>query len=230
MKHTGNSDCGRRFQEKKFLLGVNYWPRKSGVKMWRDFDEKEIDAEFAQIRELGMDTVRVFPLWDDFQPIYELPNAQIIDSGSLLGCREGRRILGDYVLTRKDFDARRDFPDEIGRYNFAADIHPSHPGRTAIEEHKKHFHESCMKRGESYGIPYRILLPRNVKNLLTCGRCVSCDRDVFASIRVIPGCYITGQAAGIASAIALENGNDDPRKIHIPDLRSKLMHLGVYMH
>ena len=148
----------------------------------------------------------------------------------LLGCREGRRILGDYVLTRKDFDARRDFPDEIGRYNFAADIHPSHPGRTAIEEHKKHFHESCMKRGESYGIPYRILLPRNVKNLLTCGRCVSCDRDVFASIRVIPGCYITGQAAGIASAIALENGNDDPRKIHIPDLRSKLMHLGVYMH
>ena len=157
-------------------------------------------------------------------------NAQIIDSGSLLGCREGRRILGDYVLTRKDFDARRDFPDEIGRYNFAADIHPSHQGRTAIEEHKKHFHESCMKRGESYGIPYRILLPRNVKNLLTCGRCVSCDRDVFASIRVIPGCYITGQAAGIASAIALENGNDDPRKIHIPDLRSKLMHLGVYMH
>ena len=87
-----------------------------------------------------------------------------------------------------------------------------------------------MKRGESYGIPYRILLPRNVKNLLTCGRCVSCDRDVFASIRVIPGCYITGQAAGIASAIVLENGNDDPRKIHIPDLRSKLMHLGVYMH
>ena len=64
------------FCNKTFLLGVNYWPRKSGVKMWRDFDEKEIDAEFAQIRELGMDTVRVFPLWDDFQPIYELPNAQ----------------------------------------------------------------------------------------------------------------------------------------------------------
>ena len=64
------------FKSSSFLLGVNYWPRKSGVKMWRDFDEKEIDAEFAQIRELGMDTVRVFPLWDDFQPIYELPNAQ----------------------------------------------------------------------------------------------------------------------------------------------------------
>ena len=33
------------FCNKTFLLGVNYWPRKSGVKMWRDFDEKEIDAE-----------------------------------------------------------------------------------------------------------------------------------------------------------------------------------------
>ena len=64
------------YKKHGFLLGVNYWPRKSGVKMWRDFNEKEIDAEFAQIRELGMDTVRVFPLWDDFQPIYELPGAQ----------------------------------------------------------------------------------------------------------------------------------------------------------
>ncbi len=57
-----------------FMLGVNYWPRRSGVQMWRRFDAAEIDVEFAQIRELGMDTVRVFPLWDDFQPIYELPS------------------------------------------------------------------------------------------------------------------------------------------------------------
>ena len=33
------------YKKHGFLLGVNYWPRKSGVKMWRDFDEKEIDAE-----------------------------------------------------------------------------------------------------------------------------------------------------------------------------------------
>ncbi len=60
-------------QTKSFLLGVNYWPRRNGVQMWRKFDAAEIDREFAQIRELGMDTVRIFPLWDDFQPIYELP-------------------------------------------------------------------------------------------------------------------------------------------------------------
>ena len=46
------SSARTQFRSSGFLLGVNYWPRKSGVKMWRDFDEKEIDAEFAQIREL----------------------------------------------------------------------------------------------------------------------------------------------------------------------------------
>ena len=61
------------FAKYGFLLGVNYWPRKSGVRMWKEFDAAEIDAEFAQMKELGMNTVRVFPLWDDFQPIYELP-------------------------------------------------------------------------------------------------------------------------------------------------------------
>ncbi len=157
-------------------------------------------------------------------------NARIIDSGSLLGCREGRRILGDYKLTRADFDARRDFPDEIGRCNFPADIHPPRPGRAEIEAHKKQFRESSMKRGESYGIPYRILLPRGVDNLLTCGRCVSCDREVFASIRVIPGCYITGQAAGIAASLAMKTGNGDPRGIHVSALHSILRELGVYTH
>jgi len=55
-----------------FLLGVNYWPRCSGVHMWQEFDLQKIDAEFRQIRDMGMDTVRVFPLWKDFQPIYEV--------------------------------------------------------------------------------------------------------------------------------------------------------------
>ncbi|MGN0870639.1 MAG: hypothetical protein ACI4UV_05555 [Victivallales bacterium] len=39
------SSARTQFRSSGFLLGVNYWPRKSGVKMWRDFDEKEIDAE-----------------------------------------------------------------------------------------------------------------------------------------------------------------------------------------
>ena len=131
-------------------------------------------------------------------------NAVIADSGSMLGIRESRRIIGEYVLNREDYKARRNFPDEIGRYNFPADIHPPNPTPEALKEHKMHFRAEAYHSGESYGIPYRILVPKKRINLLTCGRCVSCDRYVFASLRVIPGCFITGQAAGYAAALCVE--------------------------
>jgi endo-1,4-beta-mannosidase len=51
-----------------FILGVNYWPRKKAMYWWSDFDAGEVQDEFALIRELGLSLVRIFLLWDDFQP------------------------------------------------------------------------------------------------------------------------------------------------------------------
>lgn len=51
-----------------FTLGVNYWPRRKAMYWWSDFDATEIDEEFAVIAELGLSVVRIFLLWDDFQP------------------------------------------------------------------------------------------------------------------------------------------------------------------
>ena len=153
--------------------------------------------------------------------------AEIVESGSMLGVRESRRILGDYILDFEDFMARRTFPDEIGRYNFAADIHPSDYGWAAVAAHKKQHRETRMGPGESYGIPYRILLPRGLDNVLACGRCVSADRRVYSSLRAIPGCYITGQAAGMAAALCLENGRD-PRALDTETLRERLKEKGAY--
>lgn len=156
-------------------------------------------------------------------------DAEIVTSGSLLGVRESRRITGDYVLNRDDYLARRDFADEIGRYNFPADIHPPRPGRAELEEHKRIFHNEGYRSGESYGIPYRILLPQTLNNVLTCGRCVSTDRYVHASLRVIPGCWITGQAAGLAAAMAVKN-HIAPRAVDVKVLQHQLRKLGVYFH
>ena len=156
-------------------------------------------------------------------------NAEIVGSGSVLGVRESRRILGDYVLGSDDYVARRDFPDEIGRYNFPADIHPARPGKEEVIAHKRLFRSFRCGKGESYGIPYRILLPRGVKNLLTCGRCVSCDRNVMASIRVIPGCFITGQGAGMAAALAGAAGKL-PREVNASELRAELREIGAFFH
>jgi len=148
-------------------------------------------------------------------------DAEIVGSGSVLGVRESRRIMGDYQLSREDYRARRHFDDEIGEYNFPADLHPPRPGREEILEHKRIFRKERYAPGETYGIPYRILLPKGLDNVLTCGRCVSADRYVHASIRVIPACYITGQAAGIAAALAADRGAV-PRELPVGDIRSRI--------
>lgn len=51
-----------------FLLGINYWPRRSAMYMWERFDPGEIREDFARIRSLGLSIVRFFIMWDDFQP------------------------------------------------------------------------------------------------------------------------------------------------------------------
>ncbi len=51
-----------------FRLGVNYWPARSAMEMWRRFDLGEIRHDFAHIKALGLDFVRFFLLWEDFQP------------------------------------------------------------------------------------------------------------------------------------------------------------------
>jgi endo-1,4-beta-mannosidase len=52
----------------QFLLGVNYWPRRKAVAFWREFDAGEVKEDFALCAELGLNVVRLFLLWDDWQP------------------------------------------------------------------------------------------------------------------------------------------------------------------
>jgi endo-1,4-beta-mannosidase len=52
----------------KFRLGVNYWPASSAMYWWKRFDRFEVEGDFAQISGAGLDSVRVFLLWEDFQP------------------------------------------------------------------------------------------------------------------------------------------------------------------
>lgn len=85
-----------------------------------------------------------------------------------------------------------------------------------------------MNKGESYGIPYRILTPKGLKNVLVSGRCVSTDRYMQSSIRVMPGCYITGQAAGMAAAMMLKEKKDS-HNISVRELQKKLKSAGAYL-
>ena len=158
-----------------------------------------------------------------------MEKARLLATGELLGIRETRRIVGDYVLSHDDYLARATFPDEIGRYSYPIDIHPSSADPKAMAEHVKQFNEKYRYgRGESYGIPYRILTPKGVKNLLVAGRCVSSDEMVQASIRVIPACYITGQAAGIAASMAAD-GAISVHAVDVKALQARLRAYGAYL-
>ena len=53
----------------KFLIGCNYWSSQSGISMWRDWSESAVEQDFAALKDAGMNTVRIFPLWSDFQPV-----------------------------------------------------------------------------------------------------------------------------------------------------------------
>ncbi len=154
---------------------------------------------------------------------------QLVATGSLLGVRETRRIRGDYVLSLDDYKRRATFPDEIGRYAYSIDNHPVRPGKDTYAQHRQEFDETMRyAKGESYGIPYRILTPRGLKNVLVAGRCVSADRMVHGSIRVMPGCFITGEAAGVAAAMAADKSLE-PRAINVADLQARLKKLGAYL-
>jgi flavin-dependent dehydrogenase len=149
---------------------------------------------------------------------------ELVSSGNIMGIRESRRIVGDYKLTLDDFNSRAVFDDEIGRYFSFVDIHAK------SKEHLKKMLEGVAKYkpGESYGIPYRVLMPKGLSNVLTAGKTISCDRYVLGSIRVMPGCFITGQAAGTAAAMmALQN--KDSRSIDIKTLQKNLKKDGAYL-
>ncbi len=63
----------------RFSLGVNYWPQRTATAMWRDFDPGEIREDFARIAALGLDTVRIFVRWDQFQPAADRLDAEMIE-------------------------------------------------------------------------------------------------------------------------------------------------------
>lgn len=125
-------------------------------------------------------------------------DARIVETAPLVGVRESRRIMGEYVITTEDYLARRSFPDEIGRNCYWMDCHGK---RDSVKEGSTHY-----EPGESHGIPFRALLPKKSTNLLVAGRCISMERMALASLRVMPNCLVEGEAVGICASLAVKEG------------------------
>lgn len=157
-------------------------------------------------------------------------NAHLVQTGSMIGTRETRRIIGDYELTLDDYLARRSFDDEICRNSYFIDVH--HAKEEVTKDHSSaEVFESRTYRyaaGESHGVPYRCLVPKALHNVLVAGRSISCQQIVQGSVRVMPVCLAMGEAAGAAAAMALAQ-QGAVRRIDVQALRQHLRAHDAYL-
>jgi hypothetical protein len=132
----------------------------------------------------------------------------------ILGVRETRHILGEYTLTGADSRGETRFDDSIAADTSALDIHDPKGGDVDFQSMPP------------YEIPYRCLLPRRVEQMLVAGRCISADHEAHARSRNMPACMATGQAAGVAAAIAVEEGVS-VRKVPVAKVQAALREMGM---
>lgn len=128
--------------------------------------------------------------------------AYLTDVALTLGITESRRLQGRYVLARDDLN--RPFDDVV-----------------AVTGH-------WTKYDCAYNIPYRSLLPRRTSNLLVAGRCISMDHRVHHATKEIPACFATGEAAGIAAALAARRGVA-VGDLDVRELQRELVRVGAWL-
>ena len=143
-------------------------------------------------------------------PGYE--DARIAATRPQLGVRQSRRIHGEYTFTIDDLKSGRHFDDGIARlgcYLVAYRNNYSIPGL-------------------GYDVPYRCLVPGDRDGMLVAGRCVSCDYESCNTLRLIVPCFATGQAAGVAAAMAV-SADCAPRSVFVARLREVLREHEVFL-
>jgi hypothetical protein len=129
-------------------------------------------------------------------------NARIKQVAPVLGIRETRRIRGDFVYTVNDLIAARDFDDTIGFSSYGWDLpDPKKPSYQPMYEAP----EKRMNRIYT-PIPYRVLVPRPVENVICPGRAISVERDVLGPLREQGPCMAMGHAAGVAAVQVVRDG------------------------
>ena len=130
--------------------------------------------------------------------------AYMMESASQLGVRHTRRLAGVGRIERGQWEKGLPFADEVG---VSPSVSPKFP---------------------VISVPYGALVPRSLDGLLACGRHVSCDANSHGFMREIPQCWLTGQAAGAAAALAAGAGVQ-PRKLDVTALQGELRRQGVFL-
>jgi hypothetical protein len=149
-------------------------------------------------------------------------DASIVDIAAQIGVRETRRIQGEYVLTGEDILTSRRFDDAIGINAWPMELHTA--GK--IEWQFPYNWESTEGRVFN-DLPWRMLVPAQVDNLLVAGRCASMTHEGQSAARVSGGCFVMGQAAGTAAAMM--SASQTFADVNVKALQHTLKRDGVYL-
>jgi hypothetical protein len=144
----------------------------------------------------------------------------IVDLPPQLGIRETRRVVGGYMLSGTDVLGCASFDDSIGVNGWPMESHVA--GDVVFT-----FPPIPQSRGFNE-LPYRMLVPERIDNLLVAGRCASMTHDGQSAARVSGACFAMGEAVGTAAALALD-GNAMPREVAVDRLQHQLRHQGAFI-
>ena len=227
----------RRLMEEAEAAGTHRFPRKKPIVRpqinpleWRsnltqlsNEDGSAIDG--TDVRQLtrgelqGRQQVKdTFAFIRDNTPGFE--NSYVVDIAPQIGIRETRRIVGEYQLTEDDVLDCVDFEDTIGVNGWMVEAH-------VAGDVEFRFPRAEDSRGFNQ-LPYRMLVPQRVDNLLVAGRCASMTQLGQSSGRVTGPCFVMGQAAGTAADLALGAGVA-ARDVAVPALQRRLEAEGAYL-
>lgn len=154
----------------------------------------------------------LFRFMKKFLPGFE--NSFVVDTGSLLGIRESRRIIGDYIFTENDVESLARFDDAVVSNHGGVEIHSEKGPGTEIRE---------LGPKDFYHVPYRCIIAKDFDNLFMAGRCFSANHAGLSAARNIAYCIALGQASGTASVQLLHDGKKDVRSIDMKKLQKELV-------
>ena len=173
-------------------------------------DAEQLSAAECSLREDCFRMAGIFrKLFPEFRNCYV---ASVAVNG---GVRETRNIKGMHVISAQEYLNAFHYEDSISRGAHPIDIHAS-----------KGASQSVTFLEEPAYVPYRALIAEGFPNLLVAGRCLSADRVAFASLRVQASCMGSGQAAGVAAALASASGVA-VQDVDVPALVAELKNMGA---
>jgi hypothetical protein len=222
--------------EQAEAAGTHHFPRKAAIVRpqrsaieWRVNFTQLARADGAAINGLEPDDLtrgeidgrrQAVKAFNFLRTVPGFEKSYIVDLPPQLGIRETRRIIGGYMLSGEDVLGCASFEDSIGVNGWPIESHVA--GDVVFK-----FPPIPESRGFNE-LPYRMLIPESLDNLLVAGRCASMTHDGQSAARVSGACFAMGEAAGTAAALAL-GGNTIPRDIAVNKLQLELRKQGAFL-